>query len=115
MAQSSPIEITFYEADDENTVKARYTRSIVPWGVLKRAIKFAKSVDLTKLQDLSDFADLPDDLADELSSIVVFAFGDRFSMLDLEKYVDTNDMMAVLNNILARAGNAANPTPPAVK
>lgn len=118
MAQSSPIEITFYEPGENgepDVVRAKFVRSIIPFGILKKAIRFAKSVDVEKLSHLESLADLPEDLADELSSLVVMAFGDRFTPDDLEKYADTGDMIATITNILARAGSSANPTPPAVK
>ncbi len=98
----TPIEITLYDSEDA-PIKT-YTKSIVPWGVLKKAIKLAKNLDTNSMDEAK---------LDELTAFVVAAFGDRFSMEDLEKGADISDMMNVLQMIVAKAGGlSANPTPP---
>lgn len=99
----TPIEITLYDANDAPI--ETYTRSIVTWGILKKAIKLAKGVDVK---------DMKEEDINELSGFVVAAFGDRFTMQDLEKGADISDMVSVLEMIVAKAGalSPQNPTPP---
>jgi hypothetical protein len=100
----TPIEITLYAADDA-PIKT-YTKSIVPWGILKKAIRLAKVLDVNNMSE-TDF--------DELTGFVIAAFGDQFGMADLEKGADVTDMVSVLTMIMAKAGAlmpSGNPTPP---
>jgi len=100
----TPIEITLYDGQDK-PIKT-YTKSIVPWGILKKAIKLAKGLDIDNIDE---------DTFDELSGFVVAAFGDQFSMTDLENGADISDMVAVLTMIINKAAALApkaNPTPP---
>jgi len=98
----TPIEITLYSADD--TPIKTYTKSIVPWGILKRAIRLTKNLDVNNMDEGT---------LDELTGFVVAAFGDQFSMADVEKGADLSDMVSVLTMIVAKAGAlAVNPTPP---
>jgi hypothetical protein len=99
----TPITITLYDADDN--VAGVYTRLIIPWGLLKRVLRFYKSV---KLDDLTE-ADL-----DELAALVVEIFGGKFSVDELNTGADTGDMVAVITQLIAKTrGLTPNPPPPA--
>jgi hypothetical protein len=88
-----PLEIRLYSPEDEATI---YTRSIIPWGVLKKAMRLQKTfADPKKIE--------PEDL-DSLSALIVQAFGDRFTIDQLDKGADVDEMVAVMNQIIARAG-----------
>ncbi len=100
----TPIEIVLYDSDDK-PIKT-YTKSIVPWGILKKAIKLAKGLDIDNMSEES---------FDELTAFVVAAFGDRFSTKDLDDGADITDMITVLTMIMSKAEALmpkTNPTPP---
>ncbi|MDD5367458.1 MAG: hypothetical protein PHQ40_00370 [Anaerolineaceae bacterium] len=103
----TPITITLYDAEDA-PIKT-FTRSVVPWGILKRAIKMAKQLNT----DALDPANLDEKILDELAGLVVTIFGDRFTIDDLDKGADVTDMIAVIEQIVNKAGGLVpNPPPP---
>ena len=100
---TSPMVINFYNSET-NEREETFTRSFVPWKLLKVAVKLAKSLDPDNLSE-SDI--------DSLSGLVIAVFGDRFSSADLDEKADVTEMIAVLNQIVTRAkGININPTPP---
>lgn len=97
----TPITITLYGPESE--ASKEYSRSIIPWGILKKAIALTKSVSKK---------DVSGEDMDAIANLVVEAFGNQFSVKDLDEGADIGEMLAVLQNIVARAGTLvkANPT-----
>jgi hypothetical protein len=97
----TPITITLYGANDEE--KQTFSRTVIPWGILKKAIALSKSIneDAVGSQDI-----------DAIAGLVVEAFGNQFTIQDLDVGADVGEMISVLKNIVARAGALvqANPT-----
>lgn len=96
-----PIEITLYDPET-NEVKKTYTRSFIPWKILKRAIK---------MQNL-DAENVNEETMDEIAGLVVAVFGDQFSIDDLNDGADAGEMMTVLTAIIARASQFVTGNPP---
>jgi hypothetical protein len=98
---STPITITLYEADDE--IKKTYSRTVVPWGILKKAIALTKSLDTEKVRT---------EEIDAIAGLVVETFSNQFSIQDLDAGADVNEMISVLQSIVTRASALvqANPT-----
>jgi hypothetical protein len=98
----TPITITIYDAHDE---PKPYSRTVIPWGVLKKAIALTKTIEKEHVteQDM-----------DAIAGLIVDAFGNQFAIEDLDKGADIGDMLAVLQSIVARASALvqANPTLP---
>jgi len=96
----TPIKITLYGADAEGK---DYSRSIIPWGILKKAIALTKSIDQENVEEKD---------MDAIAALIVEAFGDQFSIQDLDNGADIGEMIAVLENIVARASTLvkSNPT-----
>ncbi len=88
-----PIELTLYDPET-NEIKKTYTRSFVPWALLKRAIRMMKSIDTEEMKE--------EDM-DELASLVVACFGDQFSVDEVNKGADAGEMVTVLQEIVSRA------------
>lgn len=86
------ITITLYSADNE--VKQTYTRTVIPWGILKKAIALTRSLD----QEQVGSEDI-----DAVAALVVEAFGSQFTVQDLDQGADIGEMMSVLQGIVARA------------
>jgi hypothetical protein len=89
---------------DDNEVVKTFTRSFVPWKMLKKAVKLSKQVN---------FEDLKAEDVDQIAGLVVEVFSDQFTLEDLDNGADVGEMLAVIQNIVARAnGVSLNPTPP---
>ena len=102
MPKNAPMVIHLYGEDNE--VKNTYSRSFVPWKMLKKAVMLSKEVV---------FDDMKAEDVDLIASLVVEVFGDQFTLEDLNDGADVGEMLAVIQNIVARAsGISLNPTPP---
>ena len=97
----TPITITLYGPDSEPG--KQYSRSIVPWGILKKAIALMKSIDQK---------DVAEEDMDAIAGLVVEAFGNQFTVQELDQGADIGEMLAVLQGIVSRASTLvrANPT-----
>lgn len=104
----TPIQLTLYGEKDgiSDEVIAEFRRSIIPWGILKRAVRFAKSVDLNNIEIDS----LTEENIDEMAGIVAAVFSDQVTVEQLDQGADVMDMLAVIQEIMARAGSISNPT-----
>lgn len=102
-----PISVKLYDPET-NEVKQTFTRSFIPWAILKRALRIQNTINMENLQE-SDM--------DDLAGLVVTVFGDQFSVEEASNGMDILEMITVLMAILNRAGNLAqalpgNPTKP---
>lgn len=99
----TPITIVLYGPEDE--AKKTYSRSVIPWGILKKAIV------LTKLIDESNVTE--NDI-DAIASLIVEVFGNQFSIVDLDAGADVGEMLAAVQAIVSRASALVktNPTIP---
>ena len=97
------MKLTLYDPVSDEVIK-EYSRSFVPWRLLKQAIR---------LSDKLDPESLDEETIDELAALVVSVFGDQFSVQELNEGADLGEMMAVLTAIVNRAGaSMPNPTRP---
>lgn len=102
MPKNAPMVVHLY--GDDNEVVKTFTRSFVPWKMLKKAVKLSKQVN---------FEDLKAEDVDQIAGLVVEVFSDQFTLEDLDNGADVGEMLAVIENIVARAnGVSLNPTPP---
>lgn len=98
----TPMIIHFYGQDNE--VVKQFTRSFVPWKLLKEAVRISKTLDKDNLGEKD---------IDELAGLVVAVFGDQFTVEEVNNQADVAEMVAVLNQIVATAGGGLeNPTKP---
>lgn len=103
MPKNAPMVIHLYGEDNE--IEHSFTRSFVPWKMLKKAVKLSQEVDFDKLK--------AEDV-DQIAGLVVEVFGDQFTLEDLDNGADVSEMLVVIQNIVARANAIQlNPTPPA--
>lgn len=110
----TPIQLTLYDPNNGDEVMmlngkpAEFSRLIVPWGMLKRVMKFVKSIDVNHPETLTD-----DDM-DAMAALIVELFGNQFSIADVDKGADVSDMISVLRMVTAKAqGIIPNPPPAA--
>jgi len=97
-----PIEITIYDPET-NEPKKTYTRSFIPWAILKKAIR---------MQKLVNTSDIDETTVDEMAALVVAAFGDQFSLDEVTNGADVGEMMTVIQSIIARASQFVQGNPP---
>jgi len=90
---------------DKNEEYKEYTRGFVPWKLLKNAMKLAKKLGKVGIEELDD------ETVNGLSQLVVDAFGEQFTVAELEEGAELSEMMSVLKQIVAIAGGQ-NPTQP---
>lgn len=99
----TPIKITLYDPVT-NDVKAEFTRLYVPWRLLKAAVGLVKALDASNMTE--------DDI-DRMAGLVVEAFGGQFTLDQLDSGADVSEMLAVIQQIIGKAGMAMkNPTQP---
>lgn len=94
----APIELTLYGEDDE--VKARFSKSVIRWNMMKRAIKLAKEID--------DANALDEDTFDSISNFICALFGDQFTREELEAGAEVGEIMACFRMVVRRASAAGN-------
>lgn len=103
MAPSTAIKITLYSENDEK--KDTYQRLIVPWGMLKRAVRMSKN---------KKGAEVTEAQIDEISDLLVELFKGSFTREELEAGADVGEIMACFQSIIAKAkGIIPNAPPPA--
>jgi 23S rRNA G2069 N7-methylase RlmK/C1962 C5-methylase RlmI len=101
----TPLKITLYDPKT-NEVKKEFSRSFVPWRILKKAIQLSKTLANLDQTDITE-ADV-----DAIAGLVVDVFGDQFTVAELNDGADLSEMMTVLQAIIAKAeGMVPNPPP----
>ncbi len=102
---STPLTIRIYDEED-NFVE--YNRLFVPWGIMKTAVRLSKQLYGKSEEDFTE-----EDI-DAIAGVIVETFGNKFPISDMDKGCDMGEMMALFNNIVARAkGTLPNGLPPA--
>lgn len=101
---ATPLRITLYDPET-NEERETHTRMFVPWKLLKVAVRLSKNLNVNNITE---------DDADALAGLVVEAFGNKFSIEDLNEGADVSEMITVMNQIIgkARGSIAGNPTQP---
>ena len=95
----APISITLYDENDEP--KATFERSVLRWGILKKAMKIAKAMDTEKNA-------LDDETLDMVSAFVCELFQNQFTREALEAGADIPEVMTVFREVVKRAGSLGN-------
>jgi hypothetical protein len=98
------VELKLYDQKDEAIKTCQ--RPIIPWGILKRAVKLSREIDQENLKEED---------VDLIAALVVEIFDGQVTLDELDKYADVSDMIAVINMIVTKASrsmklDAVNPT-----
>lgn len=111
---AAPIKLTIYNEEHES-VKELQT-SLVPWGILKRAIKLAKTIKLEGKNQAELLESLDDEGFDNLTGLVADLFHGKVTIEELTWGTDALEMLTVLMAVVTKAfgefANNGNPTPP---
>lgn len=94
----APIELTLYDENDA-PVKT-YSKSVVRWGVLKKAIKLAN--------EIGSSSDVDGETFDNISNFVCFLFDNQFTRDELENGADVGEIMTCFRAVVHRANALGN-------
>jgi hypothetical protein len=106
-----PIKLTIYNTDSE-PVKELQT-SIIPWGIMKRAIKLVKSLKVSENMSQAELLEaLNDEAIDTMTALVVDVFAGKVTVEELNRGVELGEMLPVIMAIIRKAfsGMGGNPT-----
>lgn len=115
-----PIELTLYDKNDEAI--ATYSRAVIPWGLLKKAISLQRQFEGAEAAEAApawQFWKRKQESSKEeaqmaaISHFVVELFGNKFTMKQLEDGADLGEVMNVFRAVITRANASvkSNPTP----
>ena len=110
MPNLAPIKLTLYGVNDE--IKGEFTRSIIPFGVLERAIDMQDMLRDVE-QDEQGKPILSKDQYTTLADFVVFLFDDKVTHSDLSKYASLEDVFGIYQQIFTMVSEitpTGNPT-----
>jgi len=127
---TAPIKITLYDANNE--VVGEFERAVIPWGLLKRAIRLSEEINAASEPVVepapSDWMGRfkrwlhrndrqvtgEEKMMDKIAEFVVEVFGGRFTVKQLDEGAEIGEMMTVLQAIITRA-QVLGPTNPLPK
>lgn len=99
------IKINLYDGNDQ--VIRTLSRSRIPWGVLKQAIRLADTLDDENIG--------ADDL-DNIAVLICDVFSGDVTVDELDKHADIGEMMDTIQGVMDRAAaTVPNPKPPVPK
>lgn len=104
----APIELDLYDNDNEK-VKT-LSRVVVPWGILKKAVRLNKRLGKVDVEEIDEEA------IDEMADLVIETFGeDKVTREELDKYADLGDMITLIQTLVQRGHGLVPNAPPAAK
>lgn len=103
---NAPLRITLYGVNDE--IKKELTRSIVPWGILERAIDLQ---DVFQNIDTAALANVSRDQIEELTSFVTFIFDDQVTADELKRGASLEDMFTLYTQIFTMVSQVMQKNP----
>jgi hypothetical protein len=98
---AKPLQIKFYDPETGEPERT-FTRSFVPWRIMKRAAALMRL----------NLDNMDGETVDEMTALVVDVFGDQFSADDVNNRTKPDEMMGVLNGIMAMVNGSPDPTLP---
>ena len=96
---SALISLTLYDKEDQ-PIKT-YEKSVIKWGLMKKAIKLGKSMNI------EDFGET--DL-DKISEFVCDLFDNQITLKELEDGADMGEVFAAFKGVISKA-NSMNISP----
>jgi len=108
----SPLSLKLYGKGAE--VKRELSRSIIPWGILERAIDLQESLSSFQVGEngqpvVSDISEFKEQVS-ALTDFVVFIFDDDVTADELNRGAAVQDMFALYRQIFAMVAQFKNPT-----
>lgn len=109
---ATPIKLTIYN-DEHEPVKELQT-SLIPWGLLKRAIKLAKTLKADGMSQEEILQALDEEGFENLTALVADLFHGKVTIEELTWGTDATEMLTILVTVVTRAFSefGQNPTKP---
>ncbi len=106
----APLSIKIYGIDNE--IKREVTRSIIPWGILERALDLQAEFENLEFDDQGNPIGVNKEQVQMLTDFVVFMFDDAVSADELKRGASLADMFALYQQIFRMVGQVMpkNPT-----
>jgi len=109
----SSLSLKIYGKGD--VVKKELSRSIIPWGILERAIDLQESLSSIPVGEdgqilVSDVAQFREQIQ-ELTEFVVYVFDDEATSEEIKRGASVHDMFALYRQIFTMVAQFKNPTP----
>ena len=95
----APVTMTLYDQNDEPITTL--TKSVIRWGVLKRALKLATLMEESKGSESGEHLDA-------LTAFVCELFDDKVTQAELEAGADIGEVMACFKAVMHRASALGN-------
>jgi hypothetical protein len=96
MITVAPLRLTLYGVDNE--IKRELTRSIIPWGILERAIDLQEELENVQMQDGAPVS-ISREQVDKLTDFVVFIFDDTVTREELKRGASVAHMLQLYQQI----------------
>jgi len=111
----APLKLTLYGTGD--TIVREITRSIVPWGVLERALDLQELFDDLDTDAQGNPVGIKREHVADLTNFVVFIFNDEVTPEELSRMASVGDMLALYRQVFAMVSGTVqkNPTKAPVK
>jgi hypothetical protein len=106
----APLKLTLYGVNDE--IKGEFTRSIVPWGILERALDIQEQFE--NIEDGPDGTPrLNREQIDMLTDFIIYLFDDAVKAEELKRCASLGEMFALYKQVFIMVGQTMpkNPTP----
>ncbi len=106
----APLSIKIYGIDNE--IKREVTRSIIPWGILERALDLQAEFENLEFDDQGNPIGVNKEQVQMLTDFVVFMFDDAVNADELKRGASLADMFALYQQIFRMVGQVMpkNPT-----
>lgn len=110
MANLAPLRLVLYGANDE--VKRELSRSIIPWGILERAIDLQEEFESLQADADGGPVNISKEQIQKLTDFVVFIFDDTVTSDELKRGASVADMFNLYTQIFRMVSQAmpSNPT-----
>ncbi len=99
MPNIAPLKLTLYGVDNE--IKREITRSIVPWGVLERALDIQDALESLDFDAQGNPLGIGREQVQLLTDFVVFVFDDTVTGEEIKRGASLTDMFALYRQIFA--------------
>lgn len=94
---TTPLKLTLYGVDNE--IKREVTRSIIPWGILEKALDLQEQFENIEFDKDQNPVGVNRDQITQLTDFIVFMFDDTVPADELKRGASLKDMFALYQQI----------------
>lgn len=94
---TTPLKLTLYGVDNE--IKREVTRSIIPWGILEKALDLQEQFENIEFDKDQNPVGVNREQITQLTDFIVFMFDDTVQAEELKRGASLKDMFALYQQI----------------